>query len=212
MKRTLLLIILFYCFNGFSQNYRFFQVSNYLYKLHYNNKNFEHDEVLYSNPDDASYYMNLARLSSGLRAVIQDFRSEKRYYFNVSESTVGDEVVLEFKFEKSDDIKNYYIKSVYDYIPIAEDSLHNTGRITRTGKISGGKKIKLECLVTLEKTGQNLFPFFMLNDWDPGGSLAPENNLPQGTVTHIKILNLGHEAYLDLVGTKKVGFAVRIPE
>ncbi len=209
MRKTLIIIILIFWQATFSQSYKFDKMASYNVAAHFDGKSVDHDKAIYWNKTDLTYSMNLRSVDTKLLAFLYDYNLKKIHYFDVIQVADGDNFTLDFKYINTHELRKLLSDQVYDSKIISEDSLVKTAIIT---SYANGRKRKIlhQSEVTLDKSGQNIFPFFQINDFDGGGALAKENNLPTGSVREIKVLESSSNSVWKLEYTKNVGFAIRI--
>ena len=201
MKKSIVLVLLFSSFFGYTQNYKF----NTLTKYNCIGK-FPRESVVYSNTENLNYFLYLKKENDKTIANLFDLEKKKYHTFKVVESKdTLNQVFFQFIYLSSKKyIENRTTKkNAFKFETKKNDSLFRIvkmSRVNKSGKVLGVSELKIK------NYPYNLFPIFRFSCLHPY-ELASDININEtGIVESFKKANIYF--YLDYF--KKVNFELNI--
>lgn len=164
MKNFLLLITLLLCFSSIAQQYEFDFISHYKS----NENGFSRETISYSNSKNPNYFLGVYDNNNKRYAILYDLKTQLKHRFDVISINEKAEVMFQFNYLYSDDLKNkrVYTFDIYDFTTVENDS---TGKTVQLNFYANKKrKSKIRSLeIKMIKSNANHFPNFRFSTIHP---------------------------------------------
>ena len=151
-----------------------------------NTKNkFSYEFINYSNTDDFTYNLSLAKSKDQFVAILFDKNKELKHHFTVTESKEKGMIQFQFQYDYSYKSSSAKIKNQYIY-EFSEVDVHSKNVTLKIFKNDKKKKQIKEQQLTLKPANVNLFPIYQetLLAQYPSNQTLTENYIVSKAVEH----------------------------
>ena len=151
-----------------------------------NTKNkFSYEFINYSNTDDFTYNLSLAKSKDQFVAILFDKNKELKHHFTVTESKEKGKIQFQFQYDYSYKSSSAKIKNQYIY-EFSEVDVHSKNVTLKIFKNDKKKKQIKEQQLTLKPANVNLFPIYQetLLAQYPSNQTLTENYIVSKAVEH----------------------------